>query len=177
MMTSKVPAHQKSTFGVGKWSPKPHSMFPPAWDLKVIIAGTLEHIFLELLQLKSSLKYFRKYSSELLQLNIRQHGPITHAYSMTCCRTSFSMQLVPDPKVYFPGTSTSEGPQRTRPAPQGRMFHPFALLHPRHLHHQHQHPRIHKLLKLPQLNLSDAITHAHSTTFPHGLAVIRSILF
>ena len=38
-------------------------------------------------------------------------------------------------------------------------------------------PRIHKLLKLPQLNLSDAITHAHSTIFPHGLAVIRSILF
>ena len=65
MMTSKVPAHQKSTFGVGKWSPKPHSMFPPAWDLKVIIAGTLEHTFLELLQLKISLKNFGKYISKI----------------------------------------------------------------------------------------------------------------
>ena len=65
MMTSKVPAHQKSTFGVGKWSPKPHSMFPPVWDLKVIIAGTLEHTFLELLQLKISLKNFGKYISKI----------------------------------------------------------------------------------------------------------------
>ena len=65
MMTSKVPAHQKSTFGACKWSPKPHSMFPPTWDPKVIIAGTLEHTFLELLQLKLCLKYFRKYSSEI----------------------------------------------------------------------------------------------------------------
>ena len=106
--------------------------------------------FLELLQLKSSLKYFRKYSSEInfrrvlskiLQLNIRQHSPITHAHSMTCRQTSFSMQSVPDPKVYFPGTSTPEGPQHTGPAPWGRMFHPFTLLHPRHLHHQHQHPQ------------------------------------
>ena len=59
-MTSKVPAHQKSTFGVGKWSPKPHSMFPLVWDPKVIIASTLEHTFLELLQLKFCLKYFKK---------------------------------------------------------------------------------------------------------------------
>ena len=87
------------------------------------------------------------------------------------------MQSIPNPKVYFPGTSTPEGPQHTGPAPWRHMFHPFALLHPHHLHHQHQHPRIHKLLKLPQLNLNDAITQAHSTTFPHGLAVIRSILF
>ena len=28
-MTSKVPVHQKSAFGVDKWLPKPHSMFPP----------------------------------------------------------------------------------------------------------------------------------------------------
>ena len=64
-MTFKVPAHQKSAFGVSKWSPKPHSMFPQAWDPKVIIAGTSKHTFLELLQLKFSLKYFRKYSSEI----------------------------------------------------------------------------------------------------------------
>ena len=38
-------------------------------------------------------------------------------------------------------------------------------------------PRIHKLLKLPHINLSDAMTHAHSTTFPHVLCVIRSIFF
>ena len=63
-MTSKVPAHQKSTFGIGKWSLKPYSMFPPVWDLKVIIAGTSEHTFLELLQLKFCLKYFRKYFFE-----------------------------------------------------------------------------------------------------------------
>ena len=105
-----------------------------------------------------------------------------------------------DPKVYFPGTSTPEGPQHTGPAPWRRMFHPFALLYTPHLRHQHQHhggvcfthslcstplifiintssPRIRKLLKLPQLNLNDAMTHAHSIIFPHGLAVIRSILF
>ena len=65
MMTPKVPAHQKSTFGIGKWLLKPYSMFPPVWDLKVIIAGTLEHTFPELLQLKFCLKYFRKYSFEI----------------------------------------------------------------------------------------------------------------
>ena len=114
---------------------------------------------------------------KLLQLNVRQHGPITQAHSTTCRWTSFSMQSVPDPKVYFPGTSTPEGPQHTGPTPWRRMFHLFTLLYPRHLHHQHQHPRIRKLLKLPRLNLNDAITQAHSTTFPHGLTVIRSILF
>ena len=65
MMTSKVPAYQKLAFGVGKWSPKPHSMFPPSWNPKVIIAGSLEHTFLELLQLKFCLKYFRKYFFEI----------------------------------------------------------------------------------------------------------------
>ena len=45
IMTSKGPAHQNSTFGVGKWSPKLHSMFPQAGDPKVIVAGTLKHIF------------------------------------------------------------------------------------------------------------------------------------
>ena len=40
IMTSKAPAHQNSTFGVGKWSSKLHSMFPQAGDPKVIIAGT-----------------------------------------------------------------------------------------------------------------------------------------
>ena len=43
--TSKAPAHQNSAFGAGKWSPKPYSMFPPAWDPKVIVAGTLKHTF------------------------------------------------------------------------------------------------------------------------------------
>ena len=38
-------------------------------------------------------------------------------------------------------------------------------------------PIIHKLLKLPQLNLSETIKHAHSTIFPHVLTVIRSIFF
>ena len=45
IMTSKGPAHQNLTFGVSKWSPKLHSMFPQAGDPKVIIAGTLKHIF------------------------------------------------------------------------------------------------------------------------------------
>ena len=45
IMTSKGPAHQNSTFGVGKWSPKLHSVFPKAGDPKVIIAGTPKHIF------------------------------------------------------------------------------------------------------------------------------------
>ena len=43
--TSKAPAHQNSAFGAGKWSPKPYSMFPPAWDPKVIVAGTLKRTF------------------------------------------------------------------------------------------------------------------------------------
>ena len=45
IMTSKGPAHQNSDFGVGKWSPKLHSMFLQARDLKVIVAGTSKHIF------------------------------------------------------------------------------------------------------------------------------------
>ena len=65
IIISKGLAHQNSTFGVGKWSPKLHSMFPQAGDPKVIVVGTSKHIFLELLQLKSSLSYFRKYSSEI----------------------------------------------------------------------------------------------------------------
>ena len=64
-MTSKVPAHQRSAFGAGKLLPKPYSMSSPAWDPKVIVAGTSEHTFLELLQLKFRLKYFRKYFSEI----------------------------------------------------------------------------------------------------------------
>ena len=39
MITSKGPAHQNSAFGVGKWSPKLHSIFPQAWDPKVIVAS------------------------------------------------------------------------------------------------------------------------------------------
>nr|XP_023887191.1 uncharacterized protein LOC111999292 [Quercus suber] len=49
-MTSKVPAHQKSAFSVGKWSPKPHSMFPPAWDPKAIIAEHLDLVPQEVAQ-------------------------------------------------------------------------------------------------------------------------------
>ena len=45
IMISKGPAHQNSTFGVGKWSLKLHSMFPQAGDPKVIVAGTSKHIF------------------------------------------------------------------------------------------------------------------------------------
>ena len=45
IMISKGPAYQNSTFGVGKWSPKLHSMFPQVGDPKVIVAGTSKHIF------------------------------------------------------------------------------------------------------------------------------------
>ena len=45
IMISKGPAHQNSTFGVSKWSPKFHSMFPQTGDPKVIVAGTSKHIF------------------------------------------------------------------------------------------------------------------------------------
>ena len=64
-MTSKVLAHQKSTFNVAKWLPMPPSLCPLLSDQKVIMAGTLKHTFLELLQLKFCLKYFRKYSSKI----------------------------------------------------------------------------------------------------------------
>ena len=43
--TSKAPAHQNLAFGAGKWSPKPYSMSPLLWDLKVIVAGTSKLIF------------------------------------------------------------------------------------------------------------------------------------
>ena len=45
IITSKGPAHQNSAFGVGKWSLKLHSMFPQAWEPKVIIVGISKHIF------------------------------------------------------------------------------------------------------------------------------------
>ena len=45
--------------------PKPHFMSPLAQDTKVITTSTSEHIFLELLQLKFCVKYFRKYYSEI----------------------------------------------------------------------------------------------------------------
>ena len=101
--------------------------------------GTSKHIFCNYSNLNLAWGISESTLLKLLQLNVRQHGPITQAHSTTCCRTSFSMQSVPDPKVYFPGTSTPEGPHHTGPAPWRRIFHPFALLHPRHLHHQHQH--------------------------------------
>ena len=44
-ITSKVLAHQKSAFSVGKWSLKTHSMSPPMWDPKVIITGISKHTF------------------------------------------------------------------------------------------------------------------------------------
>ena len=136
-MTSKVLAHQNLAFGVSKWSPKPHSMFPPVWDLNVIVASTLKHTFLNYSNLNSAWSILESTLLKLLQLNVRRHGPITHAHSMTCHRTSFSMQLVSDPKVYFRETSKPEGPQCIGPGPWWRMFHPFTLLHPRLLHHQH----------------------------------------
>ena len=117
IMTSKAPTHQNSTFGVGKWSPKLHSMFPQAGDPKVIVAGTSKHIFWNYSNLIPAWGISKSTLLKLLQLNVLQHGPITHAHSMTCYRTSLSMQSVPDPKVYFPGTSTPEGPQHTRPPP------------------------------------------------------------
>jgi len=46
--------------------PKPQSMSPLAQDTKVITTNTSEHIFfLELLQLKFCLKYFKKHTSEI----------------------------------------------------------------------------------------------------------------
>ena len=139
IMISKGPAHQNSNFGVGKWSPKPHSMFPLVWNPKVIVVGTSKYIFWNYSNLNPIWSISKSTLLKLLQLNVRRHDSIMQAHSMTCHWTSFNMQSVPDPKVYFPGTSTPEDPQHTGPAPWGRIFHPFALLHPRHLHHQHQH--------------------------------------
>ena len=88
-----------------------------------------------------------------------------------------STQSISYPKEYSLETSTPEGPQHTGPAPWWRMFHLFTLLHFHLLHTATSLPKIHRLLKLLQLNLSDTITHAHSITFPHVLAVIQSIFF
>ena len=124
-----------SSFGVSKWSPKLHSMFPQAWGPKVIIAGTSKHIFWNYSNLNLAWSISESTFLKLLQLNVCRHGPIIQAHSMTCRWTLFSMQSVPDLKVYFLETSTPEGPQHTGPTPLGRMFHPFAsslphLLHP-----------------------------------------------
>ena len=43
--TSKVPVHQNSAFGAGKWSSKSYSMSPLLRDPKVIVAGTSKLIF------------------------------------------------------------------------------------------------------------------------------------
>ena len=123
--TSKALAHQNSAFGAGKWSLKPYSMFPPLWDPKVIVAGTLKHTFWNYSNLNSAWSISESTLLKLLQLNVHWHGPITHAHSMTCHRTSFNMQLVPYPKLYFPETSTLEGPQHIGPSPWCHMFHPF----------------------------------------------------
>ena len=100
--TSKVPAHQNSAFGAGKWSSKLYSMSPLLWDPKVIVAGTSKLIFWNYSNLKSAWRISEGTLLKLLQLNVRQHGPITQAHSITCCRTSFSIQSVPYPKLYFP---------------------------------------------------------------------------
>ena len=52
--TSKVPAHKKSAFSAGKWSPKPYSMSPLVWDPKVIVVGTSKHTFWDYSNLKSA---------------------------------------------------------------------------------------------------------------------------
>ena len=117
MITSKGPTHQNSAFGVDKWSPKLHSMFPPAWDLKVIIVDTSKHTFWNYPNLNSAWSISKSTLLKLLQLNIHWHGPITHAHSMTYRRTSFSMQSVPDPNVYFSETSTPEVPQHIGTVP------------------------------------------------------------
>ena len=150
-------------------------MFPQAGDPKVIVVGTSKHIFWNYSNLNPAWGISESTILKLLQLNVRQHGPIMQAHSTTCRRTSFNMQSVPDPKVYFPGTSTPEGPQHIGPTPWS-FTHSLCFILVIFITNIST-PRIHKLLKLPQLNLSDAITQAHSTTFPHGLAVIRSILF
>ena len=89
--TSKAPAHQKSVFGAGKWSPKPYSMSPPMWDPKVIVAGTSKHTFWNYSNLKSAWRISKNIRLKLLQLNVRRHGPIIQVHSMTCHWTSFSM--------------------------------------------------------------------------------------
>ena len=106
---SKRPAHQNSAFGVGKWSPKLHSMFPQAWDPKVIVAGTSKHIFWNYSNLNSAWRISESNFLKLLQLNVHRHGPITQAHSTTCHRTSFSMQSVPNPKGVLPRNIYTRG--------------------------------------------------------------------
>jgi len=100
--TSKVPAHQNSAFGAGKWSSKPYSMSPLLRDLKVIVAGTSKFIFWNYSNLKSAWRISEGTLLKLLQHNIRWHGPITQAHSVTCCQTPCNTQSVPYSKVYFP---------------------------------------------------------------------------
>ena len=100
--TSKAPAHQNSAFGAGKWSSKLYSMSPLLWDLKVIVAGTSKFIFWNYSNLKLAWRISECTLLKLLQHNIRWHGPITQAHSITYCRTPCNTQSVPYSKLYFP---------------------------------------------------------------------------
>ena len=102
--------------------PKPHSMSPPARDTKVIIAGTSEHIFLELLQINFSWSISPSMLLKLHKLNLRWHGPIMHTHSMTCRQTLLSMQLVLYSKIYSLETSLPETPRHIGPSPWFCIF-------------------------------------------------------
>ena len=90
--------------------PKPYSMSPLARDTKVIVVGAPTHMFLELLQLKLYLKYFRKYASEITSTQ----PPSTwshHAHTFyDLLPTPLGIQLVPYSKLYSPKTSTPKFP-------------------------------------------------------------------
>ena len=113
---------------------------------------------------------------KLLQLNIHRHGPITQAQFTTCHWTSFSMQSVLDPKCIFQKHLHQRVPNIQGQRHGGVCFTHSLCFIPVFFTTNIRIPKIHKLLKLPELNLSETITHAHSTTFPHVLCVIRSIL-
>ena len=134
--------------------------------------------FLELLQLKSSLKYFRKYffwnyfnltsvsmipsHMRIRWLAVRPHSACSQSQIPRCTSQEHLHQRVPNIQGQHHGSVCFT---------HSLCFIPVIFIT------NISTPRIHKLLKLLQLNLSDAITQAHSTTFPHGLAIIRSILF
>ena len=176
-MTSKGPAHQNSIFGVGKWSPKLHSMFPRAGDPKVIVAGTSKHIFWNYSNLNSTWSISESTFLKLLQLNIRRMVP-SHRHILLLAVGPHSACS----QSQIPRCTSQEHLHQRVPNIQGQHHGGVCFTHslcfiPVIFITNINTPRIHKLLKLPQLNLSDAITQAHSITFLHGLTVIRSILF
>ena len=136
-------------------------------------------MFLELPQLKLYLKYFGKYASKItstLPMSAWSH----HARTFYDLLSDFAWHRIsPIFQIILPRNIYN----KNSPMYSASSIVPYVS----HSHHlcfisvffttTTSRPKIHMLLKSPQLNWSDTIMHAHSTTFSHVFSIIRSIFF